>query len=232
VRRFIELSHVIRDDMPSYPGLPRPKITAYLTHEESRSRYEGKAEFWISKVEMIGNTATYLDSPFHRFPNAPDLSSIPLESVAGLEGIVLDADADNADNADNADESKREIRAENLEFEKAELKDRAVLIRTGWDQRWESEAYWEPGPFLSSELAELLIECGVKLVGVDFWNVDDIFDLSRPIHTKLLAANILIVENLCNLSALPRKGFRFYAVPLRIAKGSSIPVRAFAEIDE
>ena len=221
--RFIELSHVIFHDMPSYPGLPRPGITAYLTHEESRSRYQGKAEFWISRVEMVGNTATYLDTPFHRFPEAPDLSQIPLESMAGLEGLVLDADAD---------DSNREIRPDVLEFEKSELKDKAILIRTGWDQRWGSEAYWEPGPFISSDLAELLVESGVRLVGVDFWNVDDIFDLSRPVHTKLLAANVLVVENLCNLSQLPRQGFRFYAVPLRIVTGSSFPVRAFAEIDE
>ena len=221
--KFIELGHTIFNNMPSYPGLPRPEITAYLTHEESRSRYQGKAEFWISRVEMVGNTATYLDTPFHRFPEAPDLSQIPLESMAGLEGLVLDADAD---------DSNREIRPDVLEFEKSELKDKAILIRTGWDQRWGSEAYWEPGPFISSDLAELLVESGVRLVGVDFWNVDDIFDLSRPVHTKLLAANVLVVENLCNLSQLPRQGFRFYAVPLRIIRGSSFPVRAFAEMDE
>ncbi len=218
--RFVELNHVIKDGMPAYPGLPRPRITAYMNHEESRSRYEGKAEFHISRLEMVGNTATYLDSPFHRYPNAPDLSSIPLEKVAGLSAIVL-----------NAELNEREIQPEDLDFERRELRDKAVLIRTGWDERWGSEAYWEPCPYLSEKLADILAEAGIALVGVDFWNVDDIFNPSRPVHTKLLATNIPIVENLCNLSALPEKGFRFYAVPLRIVRGSSVPVRAFAEID-
>ena len=218
--RFVELNHEIKDGMPVYPGLPRPRITAYMNHEESRSRYEGKAEFHISRLEMVGNTATYLDSPFHRYPSASDLSSIPLENVAGVSGIVLDAEL-----------TERKIQPEDLDFEREDLRNRAVLIKTGWDERWGSKAYWEPGPFLSSQLAELLVECGAKLVGVDFWNVDDIFNPFRPVHSKLLAASIPIIENLCNLSAFPKEGFRFYAVPLRIVKGSSVPVRAFAEID-
>lgn len=218
--RLIELNHVIKDGMPAYPGLPKPKITPFLTHEESRSRYNGRAEFHIGKVEMVGNTATYLDSPFHRYSDGLDLSQIPIERVAALQGMVLDAET-----------SDREIRIENLEFDREELKNKAILIRTGWDQRWGSEAYWEPGPYLSVEFSDCLVESKAALVGVDFWNVDDVFNPARPVHTKLLAANILIVENLCNLSALPRGNFRFYAVPLRIAKGSSIPVRAFAEVD-
>jgi kynurenine formamidase len=220
VGRLIELNHVIRDGMPVYPGLPTPKITTFLSHKESRSRYDWRAEFHIGRLEMVGNTATYLDSPFHRYPDALDLSQIPIERVAALQGIVLDAET-----------LDREVRIENLEFDRRELENKAVLIRTGWDQRWGSEAYWEPGPYLSEELSDYLVESKAALVGVDFWNVDDIFNPARPVHTKLLAASILIVENLCNLFALPRRNFRFYAVPLRIAKGSSIPVRAFAEID-
>lgn len=202
--------------MKAYPGLPKPRIKAFLNHEESRSRYKGKAEFYIGKVDMICNVGTYLDSPFHRHPDKADLSQIPLETVAGVPGVVLDAILSN--------------RSINFDYRESKLRNRAVLVRTEWDKRWGTESYWEPGPYLSSEFTELLVRSKAKLVGVDFWNVDDIEDLSRPVHTKLLASNILIVENLCNLSALPRTGFRFYATPLRVKGGASFPVRAFAEL--
>ncbi len=219
MKKFIELSHPLEDGMKAYPGFPSPKINAFLDHKASRSHYDHKAEFYIGKVEMVCNVGTYLDSPFHRYPDGADLNQIPLDWVAGRPGIILDAVvSSNRFITPNCNES--------------ELHGRAVLFRTGWDQRWGTESYWDPGPYLSEELIDLLIRSKSVLVGVDFWNIDNTDDSSRPAHTRLLASNILIVEHLCNLSALPRTGFRFYAVPLRIVKGASFPVRAFAEIDE
>lgn len=219
MKTFVELNHVLEHEMMVYPGLPRPKIGAFLDHEASRSRYDNQAEFYLGKVDMVCNLGTYLDSPFHRYPDGVDLSQIPLERLASIPGIVLDGVVS----------SSRSI---NLKADPSELDDRAVLIRTGWDKKWGTEGYWEPGPFLSEKSIDLLIRSRVKLVGVDFWNVDDTTDPARPAHTRLLAADILIVEHLCNLSALPRTGFRFYAVPLRIVCGASFPVRAFAEIGD
>jgi len=218
MKRFVELNHVLEDGMKAYPGLPSPKIKAFLNHEESRSRYDNKAEFYIGSVDMICNIGTYLDSPFHRHPNGIDLSQIPLEMVAGVPGIVLDADVS----------STRSI---TLDCDNSELSGRAVLVRTGWDKRWGTESYWELGPYLAKKTVDLLIRSRVRLVGVDFWNVDNVEDLARPAHTRLLASRILIVENLCDLSLLPETGFRFYAVPPRIIRGASFPVRAFAEIE-
>jgi kynurenine formamidase len=168
---------------------------------------------------MVCNLGTYLDSPFHRYPDGLDLSQIPLERIAGLPGIVLDGVAS----------SDRSV---TLKAELSELDGKAVLIRTGWDKRWGTDRYWEPGPFLSEKSIDLLIRSRIELVGVDFWNVDDTMDPARPAHTRLLAADILIVEHLCNLSVLPLTDFKFYAVPLRIVHGASFPVRAFAEIEE
>jgi len=219
VRKFIELSHTLEDGMMAYPGLPRPKIGAFLDHEASRSRYNDQAEFYLGRVEMVCNLGTYLDSPFHRYPDGLDLSQIPLESVAGLSGIVLDGVVSLN-------------RSVTVQADSSELDGKAVLIQTGWDKRWDTDLYWEPGPFLSEESIDLLIRSRVKLVGVDFWNADDTMDPSRPAHTRLLASDILIVEHLCNLSVLPRTDFKFYAVPLRIVRGASFPVRAFAEIEE
>ena len=219
MKKFIELNHILEEGMSAYPGLPRPKIGAYLDHEASRSRYENQAEFYLGKVDMVCNLGTYLDSPFHRYPDGLDLSQIPLERVAGIPGIVLDGIVS----------SNHSI---TLEADASELDGKAVLIQTGWDKRWGTEGYWEPGPFFSEKSIDLLIRSRVKLVGVDFWNVDNTMDPARPAHTRLLASDILIVEHLCNLSVLPRTDFKFYAVPLRIVRGASFPVRAFAEIEE
>jgi len=215
--RFVELNHEIRDGMAPYPGLPSPKIQPILDHEASAARYDHKAEFYLGRVDMPCNVGTYIDSPFHRYPDGQDLSQVALDKVAGLDGLVLDG-------------SVGSDRAVSIDCDEASIAGRAVLIRTGWDERWGTERYWELGPYLGPAAVDLFLRAGPALVGVDFWNVDDTQDMARPAHTRLLAANILIVENLANLQALLGSGFRFYAVPLRIVCGASFPVRAFAEI--
>jgi arylformamidase len=215
---FVELNHVIEDGMKSYPGLPSPSIGAILDHEQSRAHYQNKAEFYLGKVEMACNTGTYLDSPFHRYPKGADLSELPLEMVAGVPGITLDAIISASG-------------AVTFDCSASDLAQRAVLVRTGWDKRWGTDSYWDAGPYLAEDTVDMLIRSKAKLVGVDFWNVDDTRNPARPVHTRLLASNILIVEHLCNLSPIPRTGFRFYAVPLRIVRGASFPVRAFAEMN-
>jgi arylformamidase len=216
---FVELNHVLEDGMAPYPGLPRPVIEPILDHEASAPRYDNKAEFYLGKVDMPCNIGTYMDAPFHRYRDGADLSQVPLEHVAGVTGIVLDGQVSPA-------------RAVTASCEESDLREKAVLIRTGWDRRWGSDSYWEPGPFLAPDSLDLLLRAHPLLVGVDFWNIDDISDPVRPAHTRLLAAGIVIVEHMCNLAALPRTGFRFYAVPLRIVRGASFPVRAFADIEE
>lgn len=219
MKKFVELNHPLEDGMKAYPGFPSPQIGPFLDHKASQSHYDNKAEFYIGKIEMVCNVGTYIDSPFHRYPEGADLNQIPLDRVAGLPGIVLDSVV-----------SKN--RSITLNCNESDLHGRAVLLRTGWDHRWKTESYWEPGPYLPEEALDLLVRSKPALVGVDFWNIDHTEDPSRPAHTRLLASTILIVEHLCNLSMLPRTGFRFYAIPLRIVKGASFPVRAFAEIDE
>lgn len=213
---LIDLSHPISEGMPSYPGFPPPRIGAFWTHEESRSHYQDQAEFLISLYEFVGSQGTYMDSPFHRHRGGIDLSAIPLERVADLPGLVVDARGI----------SGRVLGPELLDG--LSVEGCAVLFRTDWSERWGSEAYWEPAPYLSNELCRALIDRGAYLVGVDFWNVDDTSDPSRPAHTMLLAAAIPIVEHMANLSALPASGFRFHAAPLAIVGGASVSVRAYA----
>ncbi len=217
--RFVELNHPLEDKMAAYPGLPSPRFTALADHAGSRDRYQGKAEFYLGRFDFPGNCGTYLDSPFHRYVDGDDLSTIALDRVAGLEGLALDA-------------IPALGRAVSAGCSGLDLPGKAVLVRTGWDARWGTADYWQPGPFLAPELLDLLVLARPALVGVDFWNVDDISDLARPAHTRLLAAGILIVEHLANLGALPHAGFRFFAAPLRIVRGASFPVRAFAELRE
>lgn len=203
--------------MPVFPGLPTPHIGAHLTHEASREKYDD-AEFFLGKVDMPANVGTYIDSPFHRFSDREDLSQIPLEGIVGLKGALIDA-------------SSAESRELHPELSDDDLSGTAVLIRSGWDQRWGSDEYFGAAPYLSESFATELIERRVGLVGVDSWNVDDTTTKRRPIHTALLDAGIYIVEHLRGLDALPPGGFRFFAPVIAIRGGASFTVRAFAELD-
>jgi arylformamidase len=213
---FVDLSHPLEDGMPGYPGLPRPSFRALFDHAGSHARYQGRAAFYVNHVDMPGNVGTYLDAPFHRHPEGVDLARLPLERVAGVPGPVIELPWSGT-------------RALELPGDPAAWRDRAVLVHTGWDTRWGSPYYWEPGPFLSAGSVERLVAARPALVGVDFWNVDDVEDLVRPAHTALLGAGIPIVEHLRGLGQLPTEGFRFFAVPLRLVRGASFTVRAFAE---
>lgn len=213
--RVVELAHVIEDGMPAFPGLPAPRIGAHLDHAASRSRYGGRAEFFFGEVAMTGNTGTYVDSPFHRYAGGDDLAAVPLDRLVDLPGVVVDC-------------SGAPGRSLEPELPRRDLSGHAVLVRTGWDARWGTEAYWEPGPYLSDAAVARLLGARAGLVGVDFWNVDDVEDPARPVHTRLLAEGVPIVEHVRNLGSLPADGFRFFAPVLAIRGGASFPVRAFA----
>jgi kynurenine formamidase len=213
--RFVDLSHAIRDGLVTYPGLPPPAIGDHLSREASRAHYAPGTEFHIARIEMVTNTGTYVDAPSHRFEGMPDVGDLPLERLAGLDGVVLAA-------APGA----RAIGPERVRG--ADVRGRAVLFHTGWDRHFGAPAYGEGHPFLTRATAEALRDGGAALVGIDSLNVDDTQDGARPAHTLLLGAGICVVEHLTNLSSLPAAGFRFFAVPPRVKGVGSFPVRAFA----
>jgi kynurenine formamidase len=215
---MVDLSHTIHHGMTTYPGLPGPLICDYLSREASRSQYAPGVEFQIGKIEMVANTGTYLDSPFHRYPDGKDLSQLPLESLAGLDGVVV-----RVSSAAGRAISRRS-------FEAIELEGKAVLVHTGWDVHWRTERYLSNNPFLTRDAAEYLVSQGVVLVGLDSLNIDDIGDPSRPVHSTLLGADIPIVEHMCNLAGLPDRQFRFFAVPAKVAGFGTWPVRAFGQV--
>jgi arylformamidase len=215
---LIDLSHSIENGMTTYPGLPAPIICDYLSREASRAHYAPGVEFQIGKIEMVANTGTYIDAPFHRWSEGKDLAALPLECLAGLDAIVINVPAG----------SGRAI--PRAAFEGAELKGKAVLVRTGWDAHWRTEQYLSGHPFLTADAAEYLVSEGVMLTGIDSLNIDDTEDRRRPVHSTLLAAGVPIVEHMCDLSRLPERDFHFYAVPAKVVGFGSWPVRAFAHV--
>ena len=215
---FIDLSHTVEHGMTTYPGLPGPIICDYLSREASRANYAPGVEFQIGKIEMVANTGTYIDAPFHRYADGNDLAQLPLESLADLATAVVRIPAGSARAITRA------------AFEKLELEGKAVLVETGWDRHWRTESYLTGHPFLTGEAAEYLLSQGVVLVGIDSLNIDDTADSARPVHSTLLAAGVPIVEHLCSLSRLPERDSRFFAVPAKVAGFGSWPVRAFASV--
>jgi kynurenine formamidase len=215
---LIDLSHTIEHGLVTYKGLPAPIICDFLSREDSKKFYEEGTSFQIGKIEMVANTGTYLDCPFHRFEDGKDLSAIELERLTDLDGIVISVPFSET----------LEITA--AHFAGQELANRAVLVHTGWDRHWNTDQYFEDHPYLAKDAAEYLRDCGVKLVGIDSHNIDNTNGKSRPVHTILLGAEILIVEHLCNLNALPVQGFTFTAIPPKWKGVGTFPVRAMAKI--
>ena len=218
-RRFVDVSHPIEAGMVTYEGLPAPVVGEFLSRDASRGKYAEGTTFSIGRVEMVANTGTYVDAPFHRFEKGSDVAGLPLERLADLDGVVVDATA-----------AGRAIGPER--FDGVNLADRAVLVRTGWSRNWRTPEYFRDHPYLTRESAELLVRGGAALVGVDSLNIDDTRDGARPAHTLLLEAGIPIVEHLTNLDRLPRSGFRFHAVPAPFRAMGSFPVRAYAILSE
>ena len=211
---LIDLSHVVEDGMTTYPGLPAPVVCDFLTREASRAHYAGGATFHIGKVEMIANTGTYVDAPFHRYADGVDLAELPLERLADLPGVVIDADG------------ARAVGAGHLAG--VDVAGKAVLVRTGWDQHWRTDRYATDAPYLTAAAAEALLAGGAAFVGIDGINVDDVADGARPVHSLLLGSGVPIGEHLRGLDALPEDGFRFHATPVKVRGLGTFPVRAYA----
>lgn len=212
--KLIDVSHTVEQGMITYKGLPAPVICDYLSREASRDHYAPGTEFHIGQIEMVANTGTYVDAPFHRFAAGKDLADLPLSSLANLDTIVV-----------RVERGRREVDVGH--FQGLALRDKAVLVHTGWSAHWRTDHYFEGHPYLTAAAAEHLAQAGARLVGIDSLNIDDTDDGSRPVHTTLLQNEIPIAEHLTNLKALPDDGFKFFAVPVKVRAFGTFPVRAF-----
>ena len=219
--RFVDLSHEIRAGLVTYPGLPAPVISPHLTREDSRSKYAPGTEFAMDMITMIGNTGTYLDSPFHRYPQGTDLAGLALDTLADLPAEVFHL----------TDATSRGISPDAFNRRGSGLAGSAVLLHTGWDAHFGTPGYAVGAPYLTGAAAQVLIDSGVVLVGIDSLNIDDTESGGeRPAHSLLLAAGIHVVEHLTGLAALPDAGASFTAVPPKVAGFGTVPVRAYARL--
>jgi len=216
--RIVDLSHRVTNGMRVYPGIPAPRISAFLTHEQSRARYDGQCELTFSEVHVVAGVGTYLDSPYHRQAGLPDHATLHLGGLVDLPGEVIDL------------RSRRSRAIDAGDLGTGERRGSALLLFSGMDEHWETDRYWKEGPFLTAAAAETLVRSGIAMLGVDFLNVDDTTDPRRPAHTTLLRAGIPIIENLRNLGALPATGFRLHAATLPFEGVASFPVRAYAMV--
>lgn len=217
MKQLIDLSHTVEDGMITYKGLPAPIICDYLTREASKDYYAEGTTFHIGKLEMVANTGTYIDSPFHRYANGKDLSELSLSAVADLEGIVFQVDP------------KQTSLGPGI-FGDADVRGKAVLVHTGWAQYWRTDQYFEDHPHLTEAAAIWLRDAGATLVGIDSYNIDNTSTGARPAHSILLGADIPIVEHMCGLEQIPQRRFKFSAVPVKVKKFGTFPVRAYAVV--
>ena len=202
--------------MTTYPGLPGPQICDFWTREASAANYDDGSSFQIGRIDMVANTGTYLDVPFPRYAEGMDLADLPLASLAEVPAIVLRRPWDKG------------IATGAAHFEGVDVRRKAVLVHTGWDRHWRTDRYGVEHPYLTADAADWLVANGAALVGIDSNNIDDTRVRARPVHTRLLGADIPICEHMTGLGSLPDAGFRFAAVPPKVRGMGTFPVRAYA----
>lgn len=214
--RRIEVSHRVEEGMLTYPGLPVPRAEVLLDYDASRARYGGKAEFLIASLHLCGNTGTYVDAPRHRHRGAPDLAELPLDRLAHVPCVRVDAPG--------------ATRIEASRLRDVDVRGRAVLLSTGFSHHWRTERYQSDNPHLDEGACRLLVESGALFVGIDSLNIDDVRDLARPAHTVLLGAGIPVCEHMTGLDAVPEEGGFLHAVPIAWVGGATFPVRAYVVV--
>jgi kynurenine formamidase len=216
----IDLSHTVYHGLQTYPGLPAPLVCDYLSREASKSHYAEGTTFQIARIELVANTGTYVDSPFHRYEDGADLAALDLAALAHVPGLVVRATGQQDRAIDVA------------AFAGLDVAGKAVLVHTGWDRHWATPAYCSGHPFLTRQAAAYLRDNGARIVGIDSLNIDDTDDGARPVHSILLGAGIPIVEHLCSLQDLPSSAFYFHAVPVKFQGVGTFPVRAYALVGD
>jgi kynurenine formamidase len=214
--RIVDLSHVITDGMVTYKGLPGPHICDFISREQSAANYDGGETFQIGRIDMVANTGTYVDVPSHRYAEGKDLSEVGVEAFAHLQAVVV------------RQPWESDLAVDVAAFEGLDVRGCAVLVATGWDRHWGTDAYYHDHSFVTAAAAEWLVEAGVAMVGIDSHNIDDTRVRTRPVHTILLGAGIPICEHMTGFGALPDTGFRFSAAPPKVKGMGTFPVRAYA----
>lgn len=195
---LVDLSHSVVDGMTTYRGFPGPHICDFWTREDSAAFYDDGSSFHIGRIDMIANSGTYLDAPFHRFADGADIAGLDLARLAALPGVVVRQPW----------ESGLAVGID--KFEGLDVAGKAVLVHTGWDRHWRTDAYFDEHPFLTAEAAQWLAVTDARLVGIDSYNINDTRTRGRPVHTALLGAGVLICEHMTNPRRASRRRLRLH----------------------
>lgn len=210
MKRVVDLSHRLNSDTPVYPGTVAPAIAPSNTIEADGFREKS--------LLMPSHFGTHIDAPAHVLRSGKTLDELPIEHFQGRAAMM---DARETSTIDSGAVAAFLEDHPTMEF---------VIIRTGWERYWRQSQYFRDYPILSEGAAELLAGRGLKGVGVDAISVDAVGDTELPAHHTLLRSDVVIVENLCNLAALPQRSFMFQCLPLKLEDGDGSPVRAVASI--
>jgi kynurenine formamidase len=208
--KMIDLTHTIQEDMPVYPGTQKPKLEVPFSYEEWG--------FKETRLDMFSHTGTHMDAPAHLYEHRTSLDAMPIDQFMGA-GLVIDcSDLEEGQQITMGYINKVEEKAKQAEF---------ILFYTGWDKYWGMDQYYGNYPYITEEVADYLIQSGKKGVGLDVISIDSISDSNLTTHKKLFSAHeIVIIENLTNLSQLGQELFTFCALPLKFMNADGAPVRA------
>lgn len=207
--KVYDLSMAIENGMPTYPGDPAVSLRRMLEHRE--------AGYNIMALALGTHSGTHVDVPLHHLEEGPGADQFPLERFLG-PAVFLHLDKVGSGLIEVADlqDAGMEIRAGEI-----------VVVGTGWENHRGGADYFQGFPYFASEVADFFIQKRVKAVGCDMPSVDGPGG-GAPVHHKLLAAGIPVVEALANLEPLRGRRAFFCAAPLKIAGGDGSPVRALA----
>ena len=213
--RVIDLTHLISEDMPVYPGTEGPRL-------EPANSYEVDG-FKETLITMYTHTGTHIDPPAHLYKGRTTLDQFPITQFVGKALVINCADLKEGGVITIDRINKVKDKADKADF---------ILFRMGWDKYWGKEEYFGDYPYIEDAVVDYLIESNKKGVGLDVIGIDPIAQETLPIHRKLFKNNeITVIENLKDLDLVGDDLFLFCALPLRVIDADGSPIRAIAILE-
>lgn len=212
--KVLDLTHVISEDMPVYPGTETPKLNTANTYEADG--------FKETLMIMYSHTGTHMDPPAHLYADGATLDSMPVTSFVG-KGFVVDCTDLKAGDFITIDKvNKNKAKIDEAEF---------ILFHTGWSNYWGTEEYYGRFPVADKEVVSYLAEHKKKGMGVDAISIDPMTEETLPSHQIVLSSNMVIIENLTNLDQVGSEIVTVCLLPLKWKNADGSPIRAIALID-
>jgi arylformamidase len=216
--KITDLTQLLNEKMLVYPDTATPAFD--ITNVVDKHGYR---EHLIS---MLSHTGTHIDAPSHILQDGRSLDQFPVDKFVG-SAMVIDC------------RSRNEISLEYLQTLESNIAGvDFILFFTGWQNKWNTSAYFEDCPIPTKEAALWLSRFELKGIGFDAFSIDKIGSATvvneetLPNHHIFLRKEILLIENLTNLEKLPDSHFTFQCLPLKVESADGSPIRAVAIISE